>query len=107
MKNLHIIGLTTLLVGCGMATSRPTIAPDGRPAAIVECRKGIGDCWEQAGLVCPSGYSVLDGEDESHKVAYASASRSYGMAFATTKRHTTIMIVCNDGQTPHIVKDQL
>lgn len=48
-----------VLPACGGATSKPVNAPSGAQGYVIQC-KDAGDCYEEAGSLCPRGYRVLD-----------------------------------------------
>jgi hypothetical protein len=56
--------LTALLLAvvpaCSHASSRPTMAPDGRQAWAISCSRRMSSCWDEAAQRCPAGYDVYD-----------------------------------------------
>jgi hypothetical protein len=74
--------LTATLAGC--VSSRLLTLPDGRQGFAIKCNghlHDMGDCYAKAGEMCPTGYTVLDGNTETSPVgfggSYANANR-YG-----------------------------
>lgn len=45
------------------------MAPDGNPAAMIECARSQADCLDEAQRVCPTGYAILDQGSQSGSVS--------------------------------------
>lgn len=58
MKRIAVLFL--LAAGCASASHSTISAPDGRPAILVECTRGISNCYAEANRVCRGPYDVLD-----------------------------------------------
>jgi hypothetical protein len=69
MKRAVLVGLMgACLMACGgsrfRAKTTRTVASDGGPAWIADCRDAAS-CWEVIGYQCPNGYDILDGDSQA------------------------------------------
>lgn len=79
MRLVVIVVATAMLAAC--VSSKPTIAPDGKPGFAVSCNGGlhnIGDCYTKAGQLCPQGFNVIAGESGGPAFVGASGGVMYG-----------------------------
>lgn len=58
MRVLAYAGAIILLAGC--TTVSQVRGPDGKVAYAVNCRADRGACFQKAGELCPTGYTLLD-----------------------------------------------
>lgn len=57
----------SLFILAGCATSTEIRGPNGQIAHLIECPGAaltMGTCYEKANDLCPSGYNVLDAQQE-------------------------------------------
>ncbi len=62
MKPLVLL-LIILLSGCMAITPNEMRGPNGKTAYAMKCSgfgRTLGACYEKAGEICPSGYTVVD-----------------------------------------------
>ena len=63
---ISIILIILLLVGCVSSARHQTInTSDGR-IEMIEAKR-MGDCYEKANQICPSGYAIVNQETEQHQ----------------------------------------
>jgi hypothetical protein len=63
----------------------------------IDCKRNRANCYEEASLVCPGGFDVLDGSD--HHGAYAvSNTQAYGTKNHASAQTTTTYIPTYSGE---------
>ena len=73
-RALSLAALVLVTDGCGGASSTQVRGPDGRDDwYTIKCRRSQGNCFEEAGEVCPNGYHVAD--QQGHVGAYVYANQ--------------------------------
>lgn len=83
---------------------RPVTGPDGTWWAAIECRETMAWCYEAAGKVCPSGYTVNDSGGTTGTETNASASRIGNVVVGQSRTqqtiHMTMMVKCKAPEAP-------
>lgn len=63
MRKICLITLPVLLASCASIEPQQFVGPNGRTAFSMRC-SGMGRtldaCYQKAGEICPSGYSIID-----------------------------------------------
>jgi hypothetical protein len=81
-------GLVGALVGCH-ASHDQVRGPDGTTDWYsIECKRNQGNCYEEAGDVCPNGYDIADAG--GHSGTYVHADQSGVVAVPTYRGHMLI-----------------
>lgn len=57
---MRIAILAIFLAGCASVTATPFNGPDGRAAYAVECGNSLDACYQKAGELCPTGWTMVD-----------------------------------------------
>lgn len=82
------------LLGCG-ASSRAVRGPDGEPGWFaINCRRNQANCYEEAGAVCPAGYSIADSQGRMVYASGASVNRYGGNAWAASGYQGELLVKC-------------
>jgi hypothetical protein len=94
MRYLVILGLLAFGLGACGATS--TLVGPG--AYSIECKRNRGECYQEAGRVCPQGFDVRDGSEQNGVYVQ---SQTYGNNTQTTAFPTysgTMLVQCKSGE---------
>ncbi len=78
-KILSILLITIPLSAC--VTTAPITLPDGSQGRVIRCdgaMLNISDCAVKAGRICPLGYDVYNGSEDSHGVFGGSSTAFFG-----------------------------
>ena len=81
MRTLTTCLLATVLAACATATQ--IVGPSGTPAFSIRCgAAAVEACYQKAGEVCPSGYTVLNSHGSRYlgQVGTANVAGAYGSA---------------------------
>jgi hypothetical protein len=99
-----------LLLACCLSActfSRPMTLPDGSRGQMITCHgslNSMSNCMVKAGEICPGGYDVLNGDQESQPFMASTggfsatrnyASGSYG-TYGGTIAHRSLMVRCHN-----------
>lgn len=85
--------LLAFLIGA-CSTSKPVTLPDGRVGRVVECNgtmNSIAGCYEEAGKMCPAGYTVLDAQQERGRAALPDGTGGYNVL---PTAHRMMLVAC-------------
>ncbi len=94
MRTLIICLLVTVLTAC--ATSTQMVGPSGTPAFAIKCGAGVIDaCYQKAGEVCPSGYTVLNSQGSHYlgQIGTANVAGAYGSATSMPMISPNVMLI--------------
>ena len=81
---------TLTLVASGCATSNQIQGPNGKPAFFIKCGSAVlQKCYEKAAEVCPSGYSMLDRDQNGNAIIVPA-----GNALVMTRGPNSIFVEC-------------
>ena len=106
MKTALLAVVALFAVGCGVSNSAARIvAPDGRPAVVVECDHGTMACYTKISSMCPSGYEVLNQDQEQDSSSRGFATRRFAGVRSDSHAKTTMIVECKGGQAPINVDD--
>jgi hypothetical protein len=94
MRTLTIYLLAALLAACATATQ--IVGPGGTPAFSIRCGAAAVDtCYQKAGEVCPSGYTVLNSQGSRYlgQLGTANVAGAYGSATSTPMISPNTMLI--------------
>lgn len=85
-----------------LSDSRRTMAPDGNPAWAIACTRSVSECYDECARVCPSGYTILDKNNEGYS---SRANGVNGQGWAASQGSSTIervsmLIECRNASSP-------
>ena len=84
---------TTLLACAG--ASHTMIAAD---TYSISCKRNAGNCYEEAAKVCPSGFDVVDAQNQ--KGAVANTNYSTGQTTVTPTYQGQMLVRCRSRNKP-------
>lgn len=85
-------------LACGRSGNvRKVTGPNGRPAALVTCKKPA-DCLELAGRACPHGYWTLDRKVDEHGTMLIECRPADPWAECSTQRDRWDACVASGGK---------
>ena len=92
MKLWIVVVSLAVLSGCAPVYTEAFRGPNGKPAYSMECDE-IADCYQMAGQLCPSGYSVVGNSSNTTVVPLAT-----GGSFGVTSQ--SVAIECKEVSSP-------
>lgn len=71
MPVLSMMMVLTAVQGC--VRTQEFRGPNGNPAYSMNCGNNLNRCYQKAGEVCPSGYTIIDRSTGTAAVPYGGA----------------------------------
>ena len=79
-----------VVLGCAGASSTKV----GRGLYSIECRRSVGNCYEEAATVCPDGFDVENASDQSGAYAHTNTFNGTTTTTVTPVVRASMLVRC-------------